>query len=59
MSLEVEEIPEDDPYYDGFVTPCIVCQKGMVLVLPNYQEDGYSSCNNPLCSIHTEDGPQV
>ncbi len=64
MAIEVEETPEDDPYNDGFVTPCIVCFDGLVLVLPNYwvperQEKGYSSCDNPECSIHTFNGPQV
>lgn len=63
MVVEVEETPEDDPYNDGFVTPCIVCYKGLVLVLPNYyypkKGASYSSCNNRLCSLHTEGGPQV
>lgn len=58
--LKVEEIPSDDPYYGGFVTSCIVCHEGLVLVLPNYLEsETYSSCNNPLCSIHDSEGPTV
>lgn len=62
MVVEVEETPEDDPYNDGFVTPCIVCHAGLVLILPNYlDEDGesYSSCNNLECVLHTTEGPQV
>ncbi len=59
MVVEVEETPEDDPFNDGIVTPCIVCFDGMVLVLPNYQEGGYSSCSNQQCVLHTVDGPQV
>lgn len=62
MMQIVEETPPDDPYYDGFVTPCITCNKGLVLVLPNYpdkENETYSSCNNPMCVLHTPDGPQV
>ncbi len=59
MVVEVEETPPDDPFYEGFVTPCIVCHNGLVLVLPNYQKDGYSSCSNQQCTLHTANGPQV
>ncbi len=62
MVVEVEETPEDDPYNDGFVTFCLACEGGLVLILPNYlDEDGesYFSCNNTSCELHTPEGPQV
>ncbi len=62
MMQEVEELLPDDPYYDGMVTPCILCHEGLVLVLPNYPEKGgetYYNCENPSCELHQAEGPGI
>ncbi len=57
----VEEMDVDDPYYDGMVTSCPSCRKGLVLILPNYFDNDmtFYNCSEKDCELHREDGPTI